>query len=226
MGLGAAITRMEGRIRAHYNVDPGVPGNARRAWVYNNFFDHAFLRTIWTNFHEIAPGVFRSNQPGHARLKAMRDRGITTVLTLRGVSHSAHYLTEAASCRELGMTLEATTMHARAAASREDLQALIALFKRIDRPFVMHCKSGADRAGIASAIWLMVMEGEPVERARRMLSPRYFHIRNGKVGILDYTLDCYAAANTRAPITFEDWVNEAYDGPAISTRFHTGLPPE
>lgn len=224
MGLGTQIIDLERRIRAHYNVDPGVPGNERRAWVYNNFFDHAFLRTIWTNFHEIAPGVYRSNQPSHARLEKMRDQGIRTVLTLRGESPAAHYLTEAASCRDLGLTLLGTPMQARGAASRQDLLNLIDIFKTIEKPFVMHCKSGADRAGLASAIWLMVMEDRPVAEASRMLAPRYWHFRNSKVGILDYMLDCYAARIARSPISFEDWVRTEYDGAAIQARFRAREP--
>lgn len=219
MGLWKKVTGLEGRIRAYYNVDPGIAGNERRAWVYNNFFDHAFLRTVWTNFYEVAPGVFRSNQPGHARLAKIRDQGITTVLTLRGASEAAHYLTEAESCRQLGLTLEATSLQARAAATREELTNLIAVFKRIERPFVMHCKSGADRAGLASAIWLMVMEGKPVEEAKKMLGPKYWHFPHTKVGVLDYMLECYAARVARGAISFEDWVNTEYDRDRIQTGF-------
>lgn len=219
MGLAKEIVRLEGRIRAHYNVDPTVPGNERKAWVYNNFFDHAFLRTVWTNFHQVAPDVYRSNQPPHGRLARIKARGINTVLTLRGASDTAHYLTELQSCEELGLTLHATSMQARATATQEELLNLIAVFRRIERPFVMHCKSGADRAGLASAIWLMVMEGEPVERARRMLSPRYLHIRNSHVGILDHMLDVYAERNARSPLLFEDWVRNEYDRPAIQAGF-------
>lgn len=225
MSLWKKVTGLEGRIRAHYNVDPDIPGNERRAWVYNNFFDHAFLRTVWTNFYEIAPGVYRSNQPGHARLEKIRDRGITTVLTLRGKSEAAHYLTEAQSCRKLGLTLEATSLHARSAATREELLALLDLFDRIERPFVMHCKSGADRAGLASAIWLMVKEGKPVHEARKMLGPKYWHFPHTKVGVLDYMLDCYAARLKRGPISFREWVETEYDWNQIQTGFDNRTPP-
>ncbi len=224
MGLGTEIIKVERRIRAHYNVDPDVPGNERRAWVYNNFFDHAFLRTFWTNFYCIAPGVYRSNQPSHKRLEKMRDDGIGTILTLRGASTAAHYLTEAASCRKLGLSLRATSMQARSAATRDELVGLIDMFHDIDRPFVMHCKSGADRAGLASAIWLMVMEGQPVEQARRMLGPKYWHFRNTKVGILDYMLDCYAARLSRGPISFESWVRTEYDRDQVQANFQARKP--
>jgi protein tyrosine phosphatase (PTP) superfamily phosphohydrolase (DUF442 family) len=152
MGLAGRIRQLERDVRAHFNVDPTVPGNERRARIYNRYFDHAILRGIWTNEREIAPGVFRSNHPTHERFAQMPARGIHTVLNLRGASVSAHYMTEKASCEALGLTLVNATLHARTAASRAEIQHLIAVFRKIEKPFVMHCKSGADRAGFASAI--------------------------------------------------------------------------
>jgi len=225
MGLADRIRNLERDVRAYFNVDPAIPGNARRARIYNLYFDHAILRGIWTNEKEIAPGVFRSNHPTHERFEKMRDRGIRTVLNLRGESVSAHYMTEKASCEALGLTLVNATLHARAAASRAEILHLIEMFRRIDKPFVMHCKSGADRAGFASAIYLLVIEGRPVPEARKMLSWRFFHIRNAKVGILDYILDCYEARAARAPIAFEDWIAGEYDPKDIQARFRQGKTP-
>ena len=34
----------------------------------------------------------------------------------------------------------------------------------------MHCKSGADRAGLASALWLLHVERRPVAEAMKQLS--------------------------------------------------------
>ena len=225
MGLAGRIRQLERDVRAYFNVDPTVPGNERRARIYNRYFDHAILRGIWTNEREIAPGVFRSNHPTHERFAQMPARGIHTVLNLRGASISAHYMTEKASCEALGLTLVNATLHARAAASRAEIQHLIAVFRKIEKPFVMHCKSGADRAGFASAIYLLVIEGRPVSEARKMLSWRFFHIRNSKVGILDYILDCYEARSRIAPISFEEWIATEYDPEVIQTRFRQGKTP-
>jgi Tyrosine phosphatase family len=91
----------------------------------------------------------------------------------------------------------------------------IALFRTLPRPFLMHCKSGADRAGFASAVYLMVMLGEPVEAARRMLSWRYLHFRWSKTGVLDRVLDLYATRNAHTPLSFEDWAATEYDPRAV-----------
>jgi protein tyrosine/serine phosphatase len=225
MGLARRIRDWEGAVRARYNQDLSTPENRRRARIYNLWFDHAILRDVWTNFHEVAPGVYRSNHPTHRRFAKMKAMGIQTVLNLRGESRSAHYWSEEESCRQLGLTLISSKLHARAAASRAEILALIDVFRQIEKPFVMHCKSGADRAGFASAIWLMVMEGKPVDQARKMLAPRFMHLRLGSVAILDYILDVYAARTARDPIGFADWIATEYDRDTIQADFRAGKRP-
>ncbi|QYX57399.1 tyrosine-protein phosphatase [Roseovarius sp. SCSIO 43702] len=213
------IADWERDLRARYNTDLSTPENRRRANIYNLWFDHAILRTIWTNFHQVAPGVWRSNHPTHRRFEKMKAMGIRTVLNLRGAAGAAHYLVEEESCAELGLELVNVTLHARYAAPKEDILHLLEVFREIEKPFVMHCKSGADRAGFASAIWLLVMEGRPVSEARKMLGLRYIHIRQSRTGILDHILDVYGARQAETGIGFEDWIREEYDRDALQREF-------
>lgn len=202
--------------------DLSDPAERRRAfWAYQ-FMDHAILRHVWSNFDQIAPGVYRSNQPGHWRLKRYRAMGIKTVLYLRASSEKWAFHFERESLDALGMTMISAPLHSRSAPTRDAVQTLIAAFRSIDKPFLMHCKSGADRAGLASAIYLMVMQGQDVTAARRMLSPRYIHLRFTKTGVLDMMLDHYAARNAASPISFEDWIDREYDAAALQTAFDTG----
>ncbi|WP_101065432.1 fused DSP-PTPase phosphatase/NAD kinase-like protein [Roseovarius salinarum] len=209
----------ERRLRAHYNTDLSTPENRRRAHIYNLWFDHAVLRKVWTNFGEVAPGVYRSNQPTHERFVKLRDMGVRSVLNLRGAAGAAHYLVEEESCRALGLALVNTTLHARYAAPPEDIQAVLDAFRRIERPFVMHCKSGADRAGFAAALYRLVIEGRPMAEAREMLSARYIHFRWTRTGVLDHILDLYEARNAQRPIDFEAWIAREYDRDAAQQSF-------
>ena len=202
--------------------DLSDPGQRRRAFWQNQFLDHAILRHLWSNFDQIAPGVYRSNQPGHRRLKRYRDMGIKTVLYLRASSEKWAFHFERESLDALGMTMINVPLHSRSAPTRDAVQSLIATFRQIDKPFLMHCKSGADRAGLASAVYLMVMEGKDVSAARRMLSPRYIHLRFTKTGVLDLMLDQYAASHTASPISFEDWIDTRYDTDALQAEFDAG----
>lgn len=202
---------------------PGpMPGPVAR--LRHEFADHAILRHLWWNTVQIAPGAWRSNQPPPWRLRRLRDLGITTVVNLRGASRGVHYRIEAAACARLGLTLIDRSLSARAAAPRADYLALIDLFDHLPRPFVMHCKSGADRAGMASVLYLMTQEGQSLGRARAQLSRRRLHIRQTRTGILDHTLDLYARDCAAAgPIPIRDWFATCYD-PAVVTRSFDAMP--
>ncbi|MEI4197540.1 fused DSP-PTPase phosphatase/NAD kinase-like protein [Roseovarius sp. E0-M6] len=219
MKLFKRISDWERGLRARYNTDLSTPENRRRAHIYNLWFDHAILRTVWTNFFPVAPGVWRSNHPTHRRFEKMKAMGIRTILNLRGAAGAAHYLAEEESCRKLGLTLVNVTLHARTAAPRQDILRLLEAFREIEKPFVMHCKSGADRAGFASAIWLLVIEGRPVSEARRMLSFKYVHIRRSKTGVLDHILDIYEARQAETGIGFEEWIRHEYEPEALQLEF-------
>jgi protein tyrosine/serine phosphatase len=155
----------------------------------------------------------------------LKASGVRSVLNLRGAAGAAHYLVEEETCRQLGLTLVNCSLQARDAAPRENIQALIRAFCEIDRPFVMHCKSGADRAGFASAIYLMVIEGRPVAEARKMLGVKYIHLKWSRTGVLDFILDQYEARQAETGIGFEDWIATEYDHVAIQTAYHKAHKP-
>ena len=53
---------------------------------------------------------------------------------------------------------------------------------------MMHCKSGADRAGIASCLYLIYKQNM-MFYATKQLSFKYLHIKYAKTGILDYLFE-------------------------------------
>ncbi|MEM7074412.1 MAG: tyrosine-protein phosphatase [Pseudomonadota bacterium] len=219
MSLFKRIADWERRVRAYYNADLSTPESRRRVNIYNLWFDHAVLRILWTNFYEIAPGVYRSNHPTHARFERMKKMGIRAVLNLRGSFGAAHYLVEEESCKALGLDLISINLQARHAPPAEEVLAMIQAFRDIKKPFVMHCKSGADRAGFAAALYLLVIEGRPMAEARKMLSPKYLHFRFSKTGVLDHILDVYEARTARDPIGFEDWMRTEYEFVAMQADY-------
>jgi protein tyrosine/serine phosphatase len=54
--------------------------------------------------------------------------------------------------------------------------ALIALMEKADKPLLIHCKDGADRAGLASALYLAIVKRVDPKMAEAQLSFRYGHI--------------------------------------------------
>jgi protein tyrosine phosphatase (PTP) superfamily phosphohydrolase (DUF442 family) len=202
------LNNLERRWRAHYNVVPVDDDTWRRARIYNAWFDHAILRTVWTNQAEIAPGVWRSNHPTKARLKRLKAQGLKTVISLRGGGDAAHNATERLWCEELGLTLYSVGMSDKAPPPNATLLHLIETFREVETPLLIHCKAGADRAGLASAIYLLTMTEAPFATARRMLSWRFLHLRSSKAGVLDDVLDAYAPHDN---MPFTEWVASVYD---------------
>ena len=96
-----------------------------------------------------------------------------------------------------------------------------ARFERIEYPVLMHCKSGADRAGLMSVLYLHFVERRPIEEARHQLAARFGHFRSADTGILDFVFERYLRDTARAPMPFLDWVETAYDPVALKQEFRS-----
>lgn len=191
----------------------------RRSLAYVAWIDHGVLRAFWHNFHEIAPGVFRSNHPNHARLERYAARGIRTILTFRGEVTKPFHRLEEESCAALGLDLHRIRMAAREAPRQAALLQLLDFFDSAPMPFLMHCKSGADRTSLASALYLIHAEGASVAEARGQMAPRYIHFRWTKTGVLDEVLDLYEGRLSRGPIALRDWIETEYDRDEVAQSF-------
>lgn len=184
------------------------------------YHDHGILRRRWTNLEEIAHGVWRSNQPDADRIARYAQMGIKTILNLRGAGNQPHYLLEKEACEAHGIALVSINFGGRTAAPKEQYLAVLDYFDRIERPFLIHCKSGADRTGLAAAFYLLHGEGATVAQARAQLALKYVHIKWLKAGILDDILDAYAAdLETHGPMPLRTWLEAHYDNQAIIANF-------
>lgn len=181
--------------------------------------DHAILRILWTNLHEIAPGVWRSNQPGPGRLRDYARRGIRTLIFLRGENAPSYLDFEQALCDDLGIRFVVVSLSGRRIWPREQLLALLDALETAERPLVMHCKSGADRAGLASAFYLLQVEGAPIAAAKAMLSPRYLHWKTSRHGRLDQLLEAFEADSAETPMPLRQWIEDRYDPDRIEAAF-------
>jgi protein tyrosine/serine phosphatase len=214
----------ERRLRRSFGMDISTPSARRWAMLHYQLFDHAFLRAPWTNFWEIAPGVYRSNQPTRRRFEKYKRMGIHTVINLRGEDKFAHYLFEREICADLGLKLVNVKMQARKAPTVAMLTELIAAMRAAEKPFMIHCKSGADRTGIGAAVYLMVIEGRPVSEAKKQLSIKYIHLDFTATGVQDYVLAIFEERQKRGAIGFEDWLVSGYDRDRVQDGWDRRLP--
>ncbi|MEL6857781.1 MAG: protein tyrosine phosphatase [Pseudomonadota bacterium] len=182
--------------------------------------DHGFLRESFQNLHAISDEMWRSNQPNPRQIEEhVRRRGIKTILNLRGVSTRGYYLLEKEACAANGVELIDFQVFSRDTPTVEKVLEAKALFDRIEYPALMHCKSGADRAGLMSVLYVIFRLGEPVSVAVRQLSKTYLHMREGKTGLLDAFFEAYLEAEKERGIGFEDWLQTEYDREKVKADF-------
>jgi len=195
----------------------------RRAYLDYLWTDHAYLRLGFSNAHWLSDELVRANQPWPFQLEAWADRGIKTIINLRGGFGASFYALEKAACAGLGLTLVDFTIASRDVPSREQVAGAKRLFETVQYPALMHCKSGADRAGIMSVFYRHFRQGRTISEALDQLSPRYLHVRAGLTGVLDYIFERYLADGEPVGLSFLEWVESpAYDPVAIKAEFRAG----
>lgn len=196
------------------------PNNRLRAAFDMNCFDHGFIRALNHNLAHIGDGVWRANQPSPRRLKKYAEDGFKTILNLRGPSTWGSYELEKRACAEYGLELLDIRLYSRAPPHKEAIFELAEVFATKPRKILLHCKSGADRAGIGAAICVLVGMNGTVAQAKRQLSKRFGHFREAKTGVLDHFLDVYDRFNQQTPTPFLEWVATHYDRDAVEASFH------
>lgn len=183
------------------------------------FIDHGIFRLLYVNKHRLGDRAWRSAQPAPHNIRALARQGLRTIVNLRGERLCGSYWLERAVCERHGITLVNFQIGSRSAPTREDIRAARDLFERIEYPMLMHCKSGADRVGLMSVLYLFLKEGVPLAAAKSALSLRYGHFRQADTGVLDSVFERYLEDNSRQPIPFFEWVDTVYDPQELRRSF-------
>lgn len=172
-----------------------------------------------SNFHVVEPGqLYRVAQLDKDSVAAIiREHGIQTVLKLNGgAAGHANYDASYEPTVEAGIDFVHVPMSALSLPSKDTLLQLWEAFGSARYPILVHCRAGADRTGLASAIYMLRRatdaEGslKPFRAAMRQLHPfPYLHLGWGRADAMDRVLEQfepYAGA-----IDFGTWVQRYYD---------------
>ncbi len=189
------------------------------AWVNMIFVDHGIFRVLYLNKYQITPNFWRAAQPTPGQIRAMSLQGIKTIINLRGGREHGSWPLEKETCFECRITLMEFVLRSRGAPDKQALLDLPAFFDSLTYPVLVHCKSGADRAGLMSALFMLVNERKTAAEAAKQLSYRYGHFRFAKTGILDAFVEDYAKNGEAKGIHFMDWVKNYYDPAALEASF-------
>jgi protein tyrosine phosphatase (PTP) superfamily phosphohydrolase (DUF442 family) len=130
------------------------------------------------NFHTVSAGIlYRSAQLSKSGFKAaVSAYGIKSVLNLRGANAgSPWYDEEIAAAGESGLAHFDYTLSARRFVTSQQIAEILDIVRRAPKPLLIHCKSGADRAGLVAALYRFAETGASAAEADRELSVVYGH---------------------------------------------------
>jgi protein-tyrosine phosphatase len=169
------------------------------------------------NFGIVEAGrVVRCAQPTTQLADLIRDHHLASILNLRGGSSKDWwYVAEVRTAQANGVAFYDYPLSATRRPSRRDLLVLTDVLERCRYPLLIHCKAGADRTGLASALYLMMSRGEPPEQAIRAFSLAYGHVPLFGPEHLHEPLSEYAAwlkdhTLSHSAERFRSWVKSEY----------------
>ncbi|MGI9388203.1 MAG: fused DSP-PTPase phosphatase/NAD kinase-like protein [Methyloligellaceae bacterium] len=189
------------------------------------FVDHGIFRIFYANRHQISDGVWRASQPWPHQVRYYAKKGIRTIVNLRGVRNCGSYRLEVDACKKHGVRLVDFKLRSREAPQREMIERFEEFFNDLDYPILIHCKSGADRAGLASALFLFLNKHASLRSSQRQLHFRFGHFRHAETGILDHFFDQYSKYDKANPTSFHEWVDRVYDPEDLKSTFRSGYWP-
>jgi glycosyltransferase involved in cell wall biosynthesis len=185
------------------------------------FIDHGFLRILYHNRFRLPGGLYRINQPSPKRLALYQKKyGIKTVINLRGKNEQlGWYRLEERACKALGLKLISTQVYSRGLVNADSLSELKKIIQNCELPAVVHCKSGADRAGFFSVLYRHHRLGEPIEFSVSELGLLYGHFKSAKTGVLDFFFETYLEER-KLRQSFSNWTGTQFNRDVLQSKFN------
>lgn len=168
------------------------------------------------NWHAVVPGrVYRSAQPDPEALVQRIERfGLRSVISTRGGEGSPWFERERAAAAAAGARVEAVRLSGSRMPSPAALARLVRLIETLPQPLLLHCASGSERSGLASAVTLL-LAGLPPEQARAQFARRFGFWPRLSGSRLPLAIEDYARwlrdrALPHTPERFRTWVARHY----------------
>lgn len=195
------------------------------AWWYAMLVEHNFTNLLRFNFHQISEEAYRSSQPTMWQMRReVKKRGIKTIVNLKDANEeSAYWLFEREQCAKLGIKLVDTRIASRSIPDAERIRRAKEIFDTIEYPVWIHCKAGADRAGIYSTLYMYFRKGVPIEQIDQLKLWPYGHIRHSRAGKIDHYFAQFVAYRKEHPeADLLSWADNVADCEKIDKSFVAG----
>jgi protein tyrosine/serine phosphatase len=139
-------------MKSIFRGDVNTARSRALAWVDALFVDYAVFRLVWSNLATVEPGrLYRCNHPTPRRLADLTRRyGIRTLINLRGRERNGSDALSRDAAVRLGLEFHDMALESRGAPQRDRILRLHGIYQTMHTPGLIHCKSGADRAGLAA----------------------------------------------------------------------------
>lgn len=202
-----------------------TPWGRAYAWLHAMFVEHNFTNLFRFNFHQISEEAYRSSQPTMWQLRReVKRRGIKTIINLKGANpNSSHWAFEVEQCEKLGVALVNVSIASRSVPDAGRIRRAKEVFDSVQYPIWMHCKAGADRAGIYSTLYLYFRKGVPIDQTRQLELWPYGHLRHSRAGKIDHYFERYLAYQREHPeVGLLEWAETIADRDAIDRDFKAG----
>lgn len=189
------------------------------AWGSTLFKDHGAIRLIYRNRHKVSDELWRSSQPVPSDIRWARRNGVRTIISLRHSSNFGAWPLVSETCERKGLNLVNLPLFSREPPTHDAVRYAHKVFNSVEYPALLHCKSGADRAGMGSALYVLLRQNGTADEAIRQLHWRYGHMQFSRTGILDAFLRLYKTEGEAKGIRFLDWIETGYDRAALISNF-------
>lgn len=170
------------------------------------------------NFGTVIPGqIYRSGQLGSEQLEqVIKEFGIRSIINLRGVKGDEDWYiqeketaekfgVELYNVAEMGMELQSYRLPA-----RDEVEKLIALIASVPRPILAHCKTGADRTGLFSAVTLLLGQNGDLEQAWDHSSLKYLAIEDSAGSQFLQKYQDWLSGRKHTQKLFTQWLEQTY----------------
>ena len=184
---------------------------------------------VWNaldNFHAVIPGkIYRSGQMSASHLQShVETSGIRTIVNLRGANPGESWYRDEIESAQSGGLVHIDLPIDSVFPTKNELRELTKVLETCPKPVLLHCQSGIDRTGIASAMACLLLDDDCTpELALGQLTWQYGCLPRSKIRkntrdfllVYETWLGTQNLSNSR--VNFRTWLQEQVQAaPAVN----------